>query len=92
MTTTDWLFTGIGVVGACILLFGFYRINIGKWTSKSVWYELDNFIGALLIIVYQIHYHTYVTVVVNAVWALVALWGLAMFFVRARRHGKRKRA
>jgi hypothetical protein len=85
-------FNTIGVIGAALLLFGFYRINSGSWSNKSFWYEMDNCIGALFVIIYQIHYHAYVTVVVNMVWGLVAVIGLALFFKRLRTHRKRRRA
>ena len=66
----------IGAIGACLILLGFYRTSIGKWTGKSVWYELDNFVGALLLIIYQFNAGAYISVVVNIVWAAVALKGL----------------
>lgn len=93
MTMTEIALNAGAVVGAGLLLFGFYRVNIGRWNNKSLWYELDNVIGALLIIVYQVYYHAYVTVVVNAIWAVVAMWGIFMFMRRLRHHTKkRKRA
>jgi len=90
MRVDSILFNALGIFGALLLLFGFYRITIGKWSGKSVWYEFDNALGTILIIVYQIHYHAYVTVVVNAVWAAVAVMGLAAFLRRV--HGHRRRA
>lgn len=92
MSTADIIYNGLGVIGAVMLLFGFYRVNSGKWSNKSFWYELDNVIGASLIIIYQIRYHAFVTVVVNAIWALVALWGLLVFFRRVHHHRKRRGA
>lgn len=91
MSTADIIYNGLGIVGALLLLFGFYRVNAGKWTNKSFWYELDNVIGATLIIIYQIRYHAFVTVVVNTIWAAVALWGLAVFFRRYHLHRKKQR-
>ena len=89
MSTPDIIYNGLGVVGASLLLFGFFRVNSGKWGNKSFWYELDNVVGATLIIIYQIRYHAFVTVVVNAIWAVVALWGLAVFFRRYHHHRRR---
>ncbi|MCX6725337.1 MAG: hypothetical protein NTX80_02200 [Candidatus Saccharibacteria bacterium] len=78
----------IGLIGAIFLLFGFYRTTIGKWTNKSLWYELDNVIGPVLLIIYQMHLHAYISVVLNAVWAIVAFKGITSYaerFVTARR-------
>lgn len=69
----------IGAIGAFLILFGFYRTSIGKWKNKSFWYELDNTIGALLLIVYQFHLNAYISVIVNTIWAIVAFRGLTSF-------------
>lgn len=65
-----------------MVLFGFYRTSIGKWTGKSALYELDNLVGAILITIYQFHYHVYITVVLNIIWAIVALHGLTSYAER----------
>jgi uncharacterized membrane protein len=90
MSTPDIIYNGLGIIGASMLLFGFYRVNSGRWGNKSFWYELDNVIGASLIIIYQIRYHAFVTVVVNAIWAAVALWGLVVFWRRYHLHRHRR--
>ncbi len=82
------MYTALGILGASLILFGFYRITIGKWTGKSFLYELDNLIGATCVTIYQLHYKVYVTVVVNIVWAIVALGGLTSY--RQRRKKNRK--
>ncbi|HZM64108.1 MAG TPA: hypothetical protein VFB59_03175 [Candidatus Saccharimonadales bacterium] len=79
----------VGITGVGLLLFGFYRVNSGRWGNKSFWYEFDNLLGAVCIIVYQLYYHAYVTVVANAIWGGIALWGLLMFFRRLH-HRSRK--
>ena len=85
-------FNLLGIAGSLLLLFGFYRVNSGKWNNKSFWYEFDNIIGAALIIVYQIHYHAYVSVVVNAIWGAVAVVGVVVFARRLHHHHRRRRA
>jgi hypothetical protein len=77
-----------GVIGALLVLFGFYRISIGRWTGRSLWYELDNFAGAFLIMLYQYHYKVYITMVVNIIWAIVAFRGVVSY--RERRRKKRR--
>ncbi|MGA3150367.1 MAG: hypothetical protein ABSD10_01965 [Candidatus Saccharimonadales bacterium] len=81
------MYTFIGIIGAILVLFGFYRISIGKWTGKSRLYELDNLVGAVMITIYQLHFRVYVTVILNIIWAIVALHGLTSY--RERRQ-KRK--
>lgn len=78
-----------GVIGAILVLFGFYRTSIGKWTGKSILYELDNLVGAALIAVYQYHYKVYITMVVNIIWAVVAFRGIVSYEERRKKRRRR---
>lgn len=89
MGPAEIFLNGLGILGTLLLLFGFYRVNIGKWSDKSFWYELDNLLGAIFLITYQLYYHAYVTVVANAIWGAIALYGLVTFIRRAHRHRTR---
>ncbi len=79
------MYIAIGIIGALLVLFGFYRTSIGRWTGKSFWYEMDNFVGAIFITIYQIHYNAYVSVVVNVIWAVVAFRGVMAYRERRRK-------
>lgn len=79
------MYTLLGTIGAVLVLFGFYRTTIGKWTGKSRLYELDNLVGAILIAIYQFHFRVYITVVLNVIWAIVALNGLTSYKQRRKR-------
>ncbi len=81
---SDLFYNIVGFIGASCLLFGFYRISIGKWKNKSFWYELDNLAGALFLITYQLHLHAYISVVLNIIWATVAFVGITSFAERYR--------
>ena len=78
----DTVYNIIGVVGAILILLGFYRISIGQWTNKSLWYELDNLIGAVCVAVYQIHLGAYISVTLNIIWAIIAFRGITSFAQR----------
>lgn len=80
------MYSAIGLIGALLILFGFYRTSIGRWTGKSFWYELDNLVGAIMVATYQIHYRAFISVGVNVVWAIVALRGITSY----REHQKNK--
>jgi hypothetical protein len=79
------MYTVAGSLGAILILFGFYRTSIGRWTGKSFWYELDNLIGAVLVFIYQIHHKAYITAALNTIWAVVALRGLSSYAERQRK-------
>ncbi len=85
-------YTYCGIVGALLILLGFYRTSIGRWTNKSFWYELDNLTGAVLVVIYQLHVHAYVTIFLNIVWAVVAFRGLTSFAERSRNRKSHKRS
>lgn len=89
MSGLEIFYNILAVVGSVLLLFGFYRVNTGKWSNKSFWYEFDNFLGAVMIIIYQIYYHAFVSVAVNMIWGAVALTGLMVFLKRVHHHARR---
>ncbi|HSX46641.1 MAG TPA: hypothetical protein VLF87_01475 [Patescibacteria group bacterium] len=86
----NYFYSIVGFVGASLILLGFYRTSIGQWKNKAFWYELDNFMGAGLIVVYQVHTHAYITVVLNVIWCFVAFRGLVPFAERYQFGGKKK--
>mgnify|MGYP001277558736 CR=1 FL=1 len=79
----------LGVVGMALILFAFYRVNSGKWTNKSLWYELDNLFGAGLLCVYSWQKTAYAVLALNAIWLIVALIGLRSIYDR---HPRLKKA
>jgi hypothetical protein len=80
--SSEVFYNSIGIIGAFLILLGFYRTSIGQWKNKSFIYELDNLIGALFLIIYQLHYHAIISVVVNVIWAIIAFRGLTSFAQR----------
>ena len=85
----------VGIIGASMILFGFYRTSIGRWSGRSYWYEWDNLIGSLLLVAYAFYKESYVTIVLNMVWVITALRGLSSISERkklsvAKRSKKRK--
>ena len=85
-------FNAIGVIGAFLVLLGFYRTSVGKWKNKSFWYELDNLVGAVFLVAYQFYSGAYISVVVNVIWALVAFRGLTSLAERYHWGGIGKKA
>lgn len=87
----ETLYNIAGSIGAFLILFGFYRTSIGKWKNKSFWYELDNLIGASLLVIYQLHHSAVISVIVNIVWAIIAFTGLTSFAQRYKWKGTQKK-
>jgi hypothetical protein len=78
----------VGVLGCLLVLFAFYRTSIGRWTGKSLWYELDNLLGAVCLIIYSYEKAAYVNIILNLVWAVVAFRGVTS--IAERRADRRK--
>jgi hypothetical protein len=79
------MFEVIGAIGASLLLFSFYRTSIGKWSGKSIWFELDNLVAAACMITYAISKDAYISIVLNIIWAFVAIRGLSSIAERRRK-------
>lgn len=84
----------IGATGAALILFGFYRTSIGRWTSKSFWYELDNLLGAGLLMVYNLNRDAHISVVLDIIWIVVAMRGITSITERYERkkHQRKSKA
>ncbi len=80
----------VGAVGCLFFLFAFYRTSIGKWTGRSLWYELDNVIGATLLAYYSVHKQAYINIFLNVIWLLVAARGLSSIIDRINRQKRLK--
>lgn len=80
----------IGIAGALLIFLGFYRTSIGRWSNKSFWYELDNMVGASLLVIYQLHLKAYISVILNTVWMIVAFRGLTSFAARYNSAARKK--
>lgn len=89
---TETIYNIAGAIGAFLIVFGFYRTSIGKWKNKSFWYELDNLVGAILLIIYQLHHSATISVVVNVIWAIIAFRGLTSFAQRYNHRTKHKKS
>ncbi len=80
----------IGIVGVALIVFGFYRIQIGQWSTRSLWYELDNLVGAALLGFHEFHTEAYISMVLNVLWVFVAIRGITSFVDRYEKHHGKK--
>jgi hypothetical protein len=85
------LFDLVGVAGISLILLGFYRTSFGKWSTHSFWYELDNLVGAILLVIYSLHHHAYISVILDTIWAIVALRGITSLKERRLRARQKKK-
>lgn len=80
----------IGVVGAALILAAYFMATTKRWDTHSLPYQLTNLGGASGLIVYSFSKTAYVHVVINAVWAVVAVVGLVLVVKPRKRRVRRK--
>lgn len=65
--------TLIGIAGAFMLLLSFIMNQAHIWKDTNLIYDLVNFFGSSLLVVYGLLIHGYPFVALNGVWAVVSL-------------------
>jgi uncharacterized membrane protein YidH (DUF202 family) len=65
--------TSIGIIGAGLVLLAFIMNQTKKWKNDSLVYDLVNFLGAGILIIYGLMIKGYPFVILNSVWALFSL-------------------
>lgn len=67
----------LSAIGAAAILFAFWALQTKRMRSEQVVYQLVNLVGASLLATAALMTESWSFVVLNVVWALVALWALA---------------
>lgn len=80
----------LGTVGATLLLVAYFMATTKRWQTHTVQYQLSNLGAAALLIIYSFAKTAYVHVVINIVWASVAIVGLIFIKEHRKRQKKRK--
>lgn len=70
---SDLLATLLGSLGAALLLGAFYVTSRGLRAAGERPVALANLVGSLLLVLNTAHFEAWPPLVVNAVWALVAV-------------------
>lgn len=67
------LITIIGIIGAGMVLFAFIMVQMKKWTPESFYFDLVNFLGSVVLIVYGLLLNSIPFIILNTVWAAFSL-------------------
>ena len=65
--------TLIGILGAGLVLIAFILNQLHRWRDDELRYDLVNFVGGTLLVIYALLLAAYPFVVLNGIWALVSL-------------------
>jgi uncharacterized membrane protein YdcZ (DUF606 family) len=74
--------TLIGTSGALIVLIAFILNQIKKWKEDYLIYDVFNFIGSLLLVIYAIILSSYPFLVLNFIWAALSFRDILVDFKR----------
>ncbi|PNS09589.1 CBU_0592 family membrane protein [Solilutibacter silvestris] len=66
-----------GLAGSLLIVIGFFLLQVGRLRGDGPIYQLLNLIGALAILVSLIGGFNISVFLLESVWALIALYGLA---------------
>lgn len=78
----------IGTVGATIILIAFILNQLHFWKSTSLKYDMANFIGGVLLVIYAFKIGSYPFTVLNTVWALVSFRDIVIDIKRSKNNAK----
>ncbi|MCB0444084.1 MAG: hypothetical protein R2812_05110 [Gelidibacter sp.] len=79
MTLTDW----IGSIGVFQILLAYFLNIIGKLSTKNLAFITLNLIGATMACTASILLNYWPFIVLEGIWALVALYALVRFKVKS---------
>jgi hypothetical protein len=66
----------LAAIGAALILLAFWALQTGRLRAEQASYQLINLVGATLLATAAAMTSSWSFVVLNTVWALVALWAL----------------
>ena len=65
-----------GMVGVAIVIIPFLLLQLDKLSSNSMWYQLGNAFGSVLIIISLIYHWNFSSFVIEVLWLLISLLGI----------------
>ncbi|HLC76032.1 MAG TPA: hypothetical protein VJB82_02860 [Candidatus Peribacterales bacterium] len=63
----------LGIIGMICILVGFLLTQRHIWTQDQTRYDIVNFVGSALLLIYALEGRAWPFVILNGVWALYSL-------------------
>jgi hypothetical protein len=70
----------IGNIGVAMIVFGYYRLQIGRWGFHDLIYLLFNLIGSILITISLVFDFNLSTMILQIFWIIISLIGLTHLY------------
>ena len=72
----------LGTLGVAIIILTYALLQLGRIRSEQVLYSILNALGASLILISLYFDFNFPSVVVEAFWLLISIFGIAKYFIR----------
>ena len=63
----------LGILGMVCILYGFLMVQLHRWNQDQTRYDIMNFLGSALLLIYAIEGRVWPFVVLNGIWAMYSL-------------------
>lgn len=74
----------IGMLGVAIVIMPFFLLQLGKMSSDSMWYQMGNAIGSVLIIFSLIYHWNFSSFVIEVLWLIISLIGIFRLLLKKK--------
>ena len=81
----------LGWIGAALIILPYFLLTEQKLKSNSVEYQAMNLIGSVLVGFNAYFNRAYPSLVINAIWVIIALFGIEKLFEKSLRTRLRKK-
>ena len=85
MSLPSYVYDALGLIGAALFVIAFAGMQVEKLDPHKPPALLMNLVGAVLILVSLLHDFNLGSFVLETIWGLIALFGLARHFLRKNR-------
>jgi hypothetical protein len=62
-----------GIAGMLLILIAFFKVQSHRWSQDSMIYDVFNFLGSVLLVIYGIAGEAWPFVILNGIWAIYSL-------------------
>ena len=70
------IFQIIGFIGMIFIVWAYYILQMGKYTHDSLFYQLLNLIGAVLLLISLCVHFNLGSFVIEVFWIIITLYGM----------------
>jgi predicted membrane protein len=70
------IFQVIGFIGMIFIVWAYYILQMGKYTHDSLYYQLLNLVGAILLLISLCVHFNLGSFIIEVFWIIITLYGM----------------